>query len=341
MAYDYEDDDTEFDKYKKYWAKKAEEEDEPSWYSQKKEEPKKTSWSPTTFVGSNEKSEKEVDDDMLTDDEWYEKYYGKSSKAKKDITPSYLNPYGDENDDWDKYIKNWVNKANTKGNKTNTTWGNYKAIKTIDPITDKEKEEITAEVLEDDPNYKPPVTKWRYLDRIGFKGGTAIYLGSAPGWSYYEKKKIISNLKEIKYTGIKTIFMLSTDADFKKNYGDITFLKNLYNKMGIKTVRFPITDFSTPSTKDIAKVKKLVDSILVRVKQEDVMIHCNAGLGRTGMIMACVYVRLGFTARQAIYKVRKVRPGTVETIAQEDFVFDFEDYLDGKLDTFPKTKENK
>jgi len=71
------------------------------------------------------------------------------------------------------------------------------------------------------------------------------------------------------------------------------------------------------------------------------MIHCNAGLGRTGMVMACVYVRLGFTAGQAIYKVRKIRPGTVETIAQEDFVFDFEDYLDGKLDTSPKTKENK
>ena len=182
--------------------------------------------------------------------------------------------------------------------------------------------------MKDDPNYKPPVTKWGYLDRIGFKGGTAIYLGSAPGYSFYTKDKIISNLKEIKYTGIKKIFMLSTDSDFTKNYGEVNFLKGIYNKMGISIVRYPITDFSTPDKNDLVKVKKLVDNILVSVKKDDIMIHCNAGLGRTGMIMACVYVRLGYTAGQAIYQVRKVRPGTVETISQEDFIFDFEDYLE-------------
>ena len=51
-----------------------------------------------------------------------------------------------------------------------------------------------------------------------------------------------------------------------------------------------------------------------------VLLHCRGGLGRTGMIAARLLVELGHTAGEAISVVRAVRPGAIETLAQERYV---------------------
>jgi protein-tyrosine phosphatase len=51
-----------------------------------------------------------------------------------------------------------------------------------------------------------------------------------------------------------------------------------------------------------------------------VLLHCRAGLGRTGMIAARLLVELGDTPADAIAKVRAARSGTIETPAQERHV---------------------
>ena len=53
---------------------------------------------------------------------------------------------------------------------------------------------------------------------------------------------------------------------------------------------------------------------------ERVLIHCRAGLGRTGMIAARLLVETGLTPLQALNAVRRARPGTVETLPQEQYV---------------------
>lgn len=53
---------------------------------------------------------------------------------------------------------------------------------------------------------------------------------------------------------------------------------------------------------------------------ERVLIHCRAGLGRTGMIASRLLVEAGLTPLQALNAVRRARPGTVETLPQEQYV---------------------
>ena len=48
-----------------------------------------------------------------------------------------------------------------------------------------------------------------------------------------------------------------------------------------------------------------------------------AGLGRTGVVLAGYYVAKGMTASNAIAKVRKIRPGSVETDEQAEAIADF------------------
>ena len=53
-----------------------------------------------------------------------------------------------------------------------------------------------------------------------------------------------------------------------------------------------------------------------------VLIHCRAGLGRTGTIAARLLVESGMTPLQALNAVRAARRGTVETLEQERYVLD-------------------
>lgn len=53
---------------------------------------------------------------------------------------------------------------------------------------------------------------------------------------------------------------------------------------------------------------------------ERVLVHCRAGLGRTGLVVSRLLVEFGETPLRALNAVRRARPGTVETMAQEHYV---------------------
>jgi hypothetical protein len=60
-----------------------------------------------------------------------------------------------------------------------------------------------------------------------------------------------------------------------------------------------------------------------------IVIHCIAGHGRTGTLAACCLVKLGLAADRAIEVVRRIRPGTLETVEQEAFVGRYAVHLAG------------
>lgn len=67
---------------------------------------------------------------------------------------------------------------------------------------------------------------------------------------------------------------------------------------------------------------------VTQVEKRRVAVHCHAGLGRTGLAIACHLVHIGdCNAAAAVRLVRKGRPGALQTAAQEQFVAVFEQYL--------------
>ena len=84
----------------------------------------------------------------------------------------------------------------------------------------------------------------------------------------------------------------------------------------IKYLHVPTEDLSAP---DMEKIDTAVDFIHERIKNnEPTMVHCAAGIGRTGTILACYLIKYhDLSIKDAIDKVRKERPGSIQSESQE------------------------
>lgn len=87
------------------------------------------------------------------------------------------------------------------------------------------------------------------------------------------------------------------------------------NDAGVLAVHVPVPDMEPPSDRQL---DHLLDTIRrANASGMGVAVHCGAGLGRTGTVLAAYFVVRGMKAKEAVAKVRELRPGSVETADQE------------------------
>lgn len=89
---------------------------------------------------------------------------------------------------------------------------------------------------------------------------------------------------------------------------------------GIDSLHIPVADFSAPTAEDVDKF--LQTARFYRHEGKAIVVHCGAGVGRTGTMIACYLVDQGKSPDDAIALVRKKRPGSIETNEQEQAVRD-------------------
>jgi|SRR5688572_94140 len=97
----------------------------------------------------------------------------------------------------------------------------------------------------------------------------------------------------------------------------------------VNYLHLTVEDYHAPTVEEI-------DSTVIFIENEikanrPVLVHCAAGKGRTGTILGAYLLRNeNIGARDAITRIRNIRPGSIQTDSQEKSLYEFEKYLKDK-----------
>jgi atypical dual specificity phosphatase len=115
-----------------------------------------------------------------------------------------------------------------------------------------------------------------------------------------------------------------SDAALRELAGSgVTLLINLHERphpperlspYGLTEVHLPVADFTPPTPEQLERGVTAIEQAIA--SGQKVAVHCGAGLGRTGTLLACYLVKGGLGTNEAITRVRAARPGSVETQEQ-------------------------
>jgi atypical dual specificity phosphatase len=100
--------------------------------------------------------------------------------------------------------------------------------------------------------------------------------------------------------------------------------EEILREVGVLSEHIPVVDFTAPTLKQVEQALAMIHFYLGR--NMPVAVHCIAGLGRTGTILACYLVGERKSADEAIAVIRRWRPGSVETLDQEAVIHEYEQF---------------
>ena len=183
--------------------------------------------------------------------------------------------------------------------------------------------DATREMLADDAPLPPPLPAAARAARaapssnLGPRGFCWLLPGSLGG---LPRPGIVANLEEdiaglgrLGITGLVTLEETTTVA------------RAALEGAGILAIHFPVIDMEAPETVPTAALCRRVEQFID--EGGVIAFHCRAGHGRTGTLLACQLIWTGFSAVEALDRVRSVNPRWVTSDVQVRFLETFSDFV--------------
>lgn len=101
---------------------------------------------------------------------------------------------------------------------------------------------------------------------------------------------------------------------------------DLLETFHLEAIHFPIIDMHPPTVEAAAELCSLIEE---RLQAGDVIaFHCQAGIGRTGTMLAAYEIFQGMSAEDAFRAARNVHPRWIQSRSQREFLTEFELWLE-------------
>lgn len=170
-----------------------------------------------------------------------------------------------------------------------------------------EEEEMAAEEEEPPPAsalaLRPGGFHWVLEGRLGGMQRPGLLQGEA------------EDLAGLRALGCKVLVSLTRSA----------FPADKLRALDIEGTHFPIRDMGVPSCEGARKICRQIAGWIDNGRPT--VLHCKAGLGRTGTMLACVLVYRGENPVRAVHRVRAVNPYYIQSTEQLSFIDRFASFL--------------
>uniref|UniRef100_A0A669EMR7 Cyclin-dependent kinase inhibitor 3 n=1 Tax=Oreochromis niloticus TaxID=8128 RepID=A0A669EMR7_ORENI len=127
---------------------------------------------------------------------------------------------------------------------------------------------------------------------------------------------------ELQNQGVQDVFVFCTRGELSKYR--VPSLLEVYQQRGFRVHHMPFLDGDAP---ELNQCCQILDELQISLKNDRrTVIHCYGGLGRSGLIAACLLLQLSvtMTPNKAIEILRQHRGGgAIQTVRQYNFLHEF------------------